>query len=138
MGETRDDRAGFLMALANLPEHPGSVPINGLVPVSGTPLGDRLLSGDSVQIDAIEFVRTIAVARLMMPQSVVRLSAGRESMSEELQALCFLAGANSIFLGERSEEHTSELQSLMRISYAVFCLKKQKKSQTQRDRHKLT
>src|SRR3546814_10055282 len=92
MGETRDDRAGFLMALANLPEHPGSVPINGLVPVSGTPLGDRLLSGDSVQIDAIEFVRTIAVARLMMPQSVVRLSAGRESMSEELQALCFLAG----------------------------------------------
>ena len=101
MGETRDDRAGFLMALANLPEHPGSVPINGLVPVSGTPLGDRLLSGDSVQIDAIEFVRTIAVARLMMPQSVVRLSAGRESMSEELQALCFLAGANSIFLGEK-------------------------------------
>src|SRR3546814_8239644 len=57
MGETRDDRAGFLMALANLPEHPGSVPINGLVPVSGTPLGDRLLSGDSVQIDAIEFVQ---------------------------------------------------------------------------------
>src|SRR3546814_6149918 len=77
MGETRDDRAGFLMALANLPEHPGSVPINGLVPVSGTPLGDRLLSGDSVQIDEIEFVRTIAVARLLMPHSVVRLSAGR-------------------------------------------------------------
>src|SRR3546814_1883424 len=96
MGETRDDRAVLLMALANLPEHPGSVPINGLVPVSGTPLGDRLLSRDSVQIDAIEFVRTIAVARLMMPQSVVRLSAGRESMSEALQALCFLADRKSV------------------------------------------
>lgn len=101
MGEARDDRAGFLIALANLPEHPGSVPINGLVPISGTPLGDRLLSGDTQAIDAIEFVRTVAVARLMMPQSVVRLSAGRESMSDELQALCFLAGANSIFLGDR-------------------------------------
>jgi biotin synthase len=101
MGETRDDRAGFLMALANLPEHPGSVPINGLVPVSGTPLGDRLLSGGDVQIDAIEFVRTVAVARIMMPKSVVRLSAGRESMADELQALCFLAGANSIFLGDK-------------------------------------
>ena len=101
MGEGRDDRAGFLMALANLPEHPGSVPINGLVPVSGTPLGDRLLSGGAKAIDAIEFVRTVAVARLMMPQSVVRLSAGRESMADELQALCFLAGANSIFLGDK-------------------------------------
>src|SRR3546814_833572 len=101
MGEARDDRAGFLIALANLPEHPGSVPINGLVPISGTPLGDRLLAGDAAQIDAIEFVRTVAVARLMMPKSVVRLSAGRESMSDELQALCFLAGANSIFLGDK-------------------------------------
>lgn len=101
MGEEREDRAGFLMALANLPEHPGSVPINGLVPVSGTPLGDRLLSGEAKAIDAIEFVRTVAVARLMMPQSVVRLSAGRESMPDEVQALCFLAGANSIFLGDK-------------------------------------
>lgn len=101
MGEAREDRAGFLMSLANLPAHPGSVPINGLVPISGTPLGDKLLSGDAAQIDAIEFVRTVAVARLMMPKSVVRLSAGRESMSDELQALCFLAGANSIFLGEK-------------------------------------
>ena len=101
MGEAREDRAGFLMSLANLPAHPGSVPINGLVPISGTPLGDKLLSGDAAQIDAIEFVRTVAVARLMMPKSVVRLSAGRESMSDELQALCFLAGANSIFLGDK-------------------------------------
>lgn len=102
MGETRDDRAGFLMALANLPAHPGSVPINGLVPVSGTPLGDQLIAaGEGTRIDAIEFVRTVAVARLMMPESVVRLSAGRESMTDELQALCFLAGANSIFLGDK-------------------------------------
>ncbi len=116
MGEAREDRAGFLMSLANLPEHPGSVPINGLVPISGTPLGDQLLSGEAAQIDAIEFVRTVAVARLMMPKSVVRLSAGRESMSDELQALCFLAGANSIFLGDKllttpnaGEDHDSAL-----------------------------
>ncbi|MDX1381518.1 MAG: biotin synthase BioB [Xanthomonadales bacterium] len=95
MGETRDDRAGLLVQLANLPEHPQSVPINNLVQVPGTPL-------DGVDpIDPLEFVRTIAVARVMMPASVVRLSAGRSDMSDELQALCFLAGANSIFYGER-------------------------------------
>ena len=95
MGETRDDRAGLLVELANLPEHPQSVPINHLVRVPGTPL-------DSVEpLDPLEFVRTIAVARILMPASVVRLSAGRTDMSDELQALCFAAGANSIFYGDR-------------------------------------
>jgi len=95
MGETREQRAGLLQTLANLPEHPGSVPINRLVQVEGTPLHGTAL------LDPFEFVRTIAVARLMMPKSVVRLSAGRAEMNEELQALCFLAGANSIFYGEK-------------------------------------
>jgi len=95
MGETRGQRAGLLQTLANLPEHPGSVPINRLVQVEGTPLHGTAL------LDPFEFVRTIAVARLLMPASVVRLSAGRAEMNEELQALCFLAGANSIFYGEK-------------------------------------
>ena len=95
MGEARDDRVGLLLELANQPKHPESVPINMLVKVEGTPLDS---SGD---LDPLEFVRTIAVARLLMPESHVRLSAGRESMSDELQALCFLAGANSIFYGEK-------------------------------------
>lgn len=95
MGETRDDRVGLLQQLANLPEHPQSVPINNLVQVPGTPLNGL------APIDPLEFVRTIAVARVMMPQAMVRLSAGRSDMSDELQALCFLAGANSIFYGER-------------------------------------
>ena len=95
MGESRAQRAGLLQTLANLPEHPGSVPINRLVQVEGTPLHG------SAPLDPFEFVRTIAVARLIMPRSVVRLSAGRAEMSEELQALCLLAGANSIFYGEK-------------------------------------
>ena len=95
MGETRDDRCGLLAELANQPEHPGSVPINMLVQVPGTPLhGVEAL-------DPLEFVRTIAVARIMMPQSYVRLSAGRTDMTDETQALCFFAGANSIFHGEK-------------------------------------
>ncbi|MBT8063140.1 MAG: biotin synthase BioB [Xanthomonadales bacterium] len=95
MGEGRDDRAGLLVELANLPEHPQSVPINNLVQVPGTPL-------DGIDpIDPLEFVRTIAVARIMMPGSVVRLSAGRTEMSDELQALCFFVGANSIFYGDK-------------------------------------
>ncbi|MET3666567.1 biotin synthase BioB [Caulobacter sp. 1776] len=98
MGEQRRDRAGLLHQLATLPAHPDSLPINGLVPVSGTPLGDKILS-EGREIDSIEFVRTIAVARIVCPKSMVRLSAGREGMSRELQALCFLAGANSIFVG---------------------------------------
>ena len=99
MGETRRDRAGLLHQLATLPAHPDSLPINGLVPVSGTPLGDKVLADGGKQIDSIEFVRTIAVARIVCPKSMVRLSAGREGMSRELQALCFMAGANSIFVG---------------------------------------
>jgi biotin synthase len=95
MGERREDRAGMLKTLANLPEHPQSVPINMLVAVPGTPL-------ENVdKLDPFEFVRTIAVARIMMPQSEVRLSAGRQEMSEETQALCFMAGASSIFYGEQ-------------------------------------
>jgi biotin synthase len=93
MGETRRDRAGLLQQLANLPAHPDSLPVNDLMPIPGTPLGD------AAPVDGLEFVRMIAVARLVCPKSVVRLSAGREHMSRELQALCFLAGANSIFVG---------------------------------------
>lgn len=95
MGETRDDRAGLLHALATLPSHPESVPINQLVPVPGTPLEN------SGTVDGLEFVRAIAVARVLMPQAHVRLSAGRSDFSDELQALCFAAGANSIFYGEK-------------------------------------
>jgi biotin synthase len=95
MGESPEDRAQLLRTLANLPEHPESVPINRLVRVPGTPLAD------AAEVDAFDFVRTIAVARVLMPRAHVRLSAGRESMSDELQALCFLAGANSIFYGEK-------------------------------------
>jgi biotin synthase len=95
MGETRDQRAGLLQTLANLPEHPESVPINQLVQVEGTPL-----SGTEA-IDPFDFVRTIAVARILMPASMVRLSAGRQQMDDAVQALCFFAGANSIFYGEK-------------------------------------
>ena len=99
MGESREDRVGFIHALATLPRHPESVPVNALVPVKGTVLGD-MFAGERL-IDDIEFVRTVAVARITMPKSMVRLSAGRESMSEATQALCFLAGANSIFTGDK-------------------------------------
>src|SRR5262249_11971907 len=95
IGQAREDRVGMIAALANLPVHPESVPINMLVKVEGTPLAG------GGQLDSLEFVRTIAVARITMPLSVVRLSAGREDMSEETQALCFLAGANSIFYGPK-------------------------------------
>lgn len=95
MGESNDDRAGLLLELANMPEHPESVPINMLVQVPGTPL-----DGTS-KLDPLIFIRTIAVARILMPKSRVRLSAGRTDMSDEMQALCFFAGANSIFYGEK-------------------------------------
>lgn len=101
MGETRGDRVGFVHALATLPRHPESVPVNALVPVKGTVLGDMLADTPLARIDDIEFVRTVAVARIAMPMSMVRLSAGRESMSAATQALCFLAGANSIFTGDK-------------------------------------
>ncbi|HKD53533.1 MAG TPA: biotin synthase BioB [Steroidobacteraceae bacterium] len=95
MGESLADRAQLLRTLANLDEHPESVPINRLVRVPGTPLAE------APEVDPFDFVRTIAVARILMPRAQVRLSAGRASMSDELQALCFLAGANSIFYGEK-------------------------------------
>jgi biotin synthase len=95
MGEKLRDRAGLLMQLANLPQHPESVPINMLVQVKGTPLEG------AEKLDPLDFIRTIAVARILMPASYVRLSAGRTDMSDETQALCFLAGANSIFYGEK-------------------------------------
>ncbi|MXO58268.1 biotin synthase BioB [Altererythrobacter salegens] len=101
MGETREDRVGFIHTLATLERHPESVPVNALVPVKGTPLGDMLADTPLAKIDDIEFVRTVAVARITMPLSMVRLSAGRESMSDATQALCFMAGANSIFTGDK-------------------------------------
>jgi len=139
MGESADDRSGLLVQLANLPSHPESVPINMLVKVKGTPLEDV------ENLDPIDFVRTIAVARIMMPKSHVRLSAGREQMTEELQAMCFFAGANSIFYGckllttsnpdtdedkslfaklgirpERRREHSDEIQeSVLRHAVAT-------------------
>jgi biotin synthase len=95
MGEEAGDRIDMLITLANLPEHPESVPINMLVPIPGTPLAQ------AEKIHPVDFVRTIATARIMMPRSYVRLSAGRAEMSDELQALCFLAGANSVFVGDK-------------------------------------
>ncbi len=95
MGETVDDRVGMIHALATLPRHPESVPINLLVQVKGTPLDG------AARVHPIDFVRTIAVSRIVMPRSMVRLSAGREDMTDEMQALCFIAGANSIFSGDR-------------------------------------
>ena len=100
IGDTRADRVGLIHSLATLPRHPESVPINDLMPVPGTPLGDMLKGLPQAEVDDIEFVRMIAVARITMPQSMVRLSAGREHMSDATQALCFLAGANSIFTGD--------------------------------------
>lgn len=95
LGETRKDRIEFLMTLANMDPAPESVPINRLIPVSGTPLAN------ATPVDGIELVRTIATARIIMPESVIRLTAGRTDMSDELQALCFLAGANSVFIGDK-------------------------------------
>ena len=94
MGEQEKDRIGLLIQLANMPHHPDSVPINQLVKVEGTPLDNE------ADLDPFDFVKVIAVARILMPKSHVRLSAGREEMSEEMQAMCFFAGANSIFYGE--------------------------------------
>ncbi len=95
MGEGSEDRAGLLLQLANMPQHPESVPVNMLVKVEGTPLADQ------PDLDPFDFIRTVAVARIMMPASHVRLSAGREEMNEQMQAMAFMAGANSIFYGEK-------------------------------------
>ncbi len=95
LGETKDDRVGLLVELSHIAPHPESVPVNRLAPIAGTPLEH------AAKVDDLDFVRAIATARIMMPASVVRLSAGRETMSETMQAMCFLAGANSIFIGEK-------------------------------------
>jgi len=120
VGEKQSDRVSMLQQLANLPQHPDSVPINKLVQVEGTPLHG------AEDIDALEFVRCIAVARILMPKSVVRLSAGRTEMSDETQALCFLAGANSIFYGDRllttdnpDENHDKQLFEKLGINTTV-------------------
>jgi biotin synthase len=118
MGETRVDRAEMIVQLANLPEHPQSVPVNQLIQVPGTPL-------EGVEgIDPLEFVRTIAIARITMPASVVRLSAGRTEMTDEMQALCFFAGANSIFYGEKllttdNPEAAQDMALLKRLGMKV-------------------
>lgn len=114
MGESRADRIGLLAQLANLPRHPESVPINMLVAVPGTPLQDV------PRLEPLEFVRTIAVARILMPKSYVRLSAGRTEMNDETQALCFFAGANSIFYGDKllttpNPESNSDMQLFGRL-----------------------
>ncbi|HHC75223.1 MAG TPA: biotin synthase BioB [Thiothrix sp.] len=128
MGESRRDRARLLQQLANLPTHPQSVPINDLVPIEGTPLYGV------EELDSFEFIRTIAAARIMMPQSYVRLSAGRTEMTDEAQALCFFAGANSIFYGERllttdnpDEDHDQRLFARLDLqaeSIAPNCVNK--------------
>ncbi len=118
MGETRHDRARLLQELANLPKHPESVPINDLVQIKGTPL-------DGIdKLDSFEFIRTIAVSRILMPKSYVRLSAGRTEMNDEMQSLCFFAGANSMFYGDRllttdnpDENHDQALFSRLGIQY---------------------
>ena len=121
MGEARADRVGMLHTLANLPVHPESVPINLLMRVEGTPLYG------TDELDILEFVRTIAAARILMPRSVVRLSAGREHMSDEAQALCFLAGANSIFVGDtllttRNPEAERDRQLFERLDLSPLTL----------------
>ena len=117
LGEALEDRVGMIATLACLPQHPESVPINMLVQVEGTPL-----KGET-RLDSLDFVRTIAVARIAMPASMVRLSAGREDMSDETQALCFLAGANSIFYGPKllttpNPEHNRDMRLLDRLGMA--------------------
>lgn len=114
MGESRADRIKLLLQLANLPEHPKSVPINQLIPIPGTPLENQQ------KLDSFEFIRTIAIARILMPNSYVRLSAGREDMSQEMQAWCFFAGANSIFYGDTlltadNQAESEDQQMLQRL-----------------------
>lgn len=114
MGEEQNDRAGLLMELANLPVHPESVPINMLVKVAGTPMENEQ------DLDPFEFIRTIAVARIMMPKSYVRLSAGREEMNEQMQAMAFMAGANSIFYCDKllttpNPQANTDMQLLKRL-----------------------
>lgn len=114
LGENQHDRVGMLMTLANLEQHPESVPINQLVPVEGTPLAN------AAPVDPLDFVRVIAVARILMPRSAIRLSAGRSQMSDEMHALCFLSGANSIFFGDtllttRNPQHERDMKLISRL-----------------------
>lgn len=118
MGETNLDRIKMLITLANLSEPPASIPINKLIKIPGTPLSDQ------PDVDPIDFVRTIALARIMLPSSYIRLSAGRESMSQELQALCFMAGANSIFYGEKLLTANNSSPSNDEILFAKLGLNK--------------
>lgn len=129
MGETREDRISFLMTLANLEQHPGSVPVNRLSPIPGTPLGN------SKPIENLEFIRTIACARITMPKSLVRLSAGRADMSDEMQALCFFAGANSIHMGgklltTKSPELDQDTQLLKRLGLTPLVMPGEEESLT--------
>jgi biotin synthase len=119
LGEGAEDRIGMIATLASLPSHPQSVPINILVRVEGTPLAEV------EKLDPLDFVRTIAAARITMPKSMVRLSAGREDMSDETQALCFLAGANSIFYGPKllttpNRSHDKDMALLGRLGMRVM------------------
>jgi biotin synthase len=125
MGESKQDRIGFLRELANLPRHPDSVPINNLVKIKGTPLED------AADIDPFDFVRMIAVARILMPRSHVRLSAGREQMNEQLQALCFFAGANSIFYGDRLLTTSNPLESQDMALFARLGIHPEPRAMTQ-------
>ncbi len=132
MGEEQQDRAGLLMELANLPVHPESVPINMLVKVAGTPMADQ------ANLDPFEFIRTIAVARLMMPKSYVRLSAGREDMNEQMQAMAFMAGANSIFYCDKllttpNPKANTDMQLLERLGIAPEEYQADKDSRQQED-----
>ena len=132
MGEQQKDRAGLLMELANLPVHPESVPINMLVKVAGTPMANE------ADLDPFEFIRTIAVARLMMPKSYVRLSAGREEMNEQMQAMAFMAGANSIFYCDKllttpNPKANSDMQLLARLGIQPEEYQADKNSQQQED-----
>ncbi len=128
LGEAREDRVGLLMQLANLPHHPESVPINMLVKIEGTPLENE------ADLDPFEFIRTIAVARILMPESMVRLSAGRESMNEQMQAMCFFAGANSIFYGEKllttpNAETNNDMALFQRLGLHPMALESSKSEQ---------
>jgi biotin synthase len=134
MGETQEDRAAMLVTLANMKPAPQSVPINNLIPIPGTPLANR------PPIDPFEFIRTIAVARIMIPEARVRLSAGRTSMSDEMQALCFMAGANSIFYGEKlliteNPEMENDRNLLNRLGITVQQAKSAEKNSCQTTSH---
>lgn len=129
MGESEDDRAGLLVQLANLPKHPESVPINMLVKVEGTPLADE------PDLEPFDFIRTVAVARILMPQSHVRLSAGREDMNEQMQALCFFAGANSIFYGEKLLTTANPEADRDRQLFQKLGIRPEEREQTQPEAH---